>query len=254
MYMAAVPAMAAKHSVASTTTTTVSLGNDVAWPQCGKSLPSGQAFGIVGVNGGKANNFNSCYATQLAWAQKSSGKVAAQPPVQLYLNTGNPGDVLAQYNVQDWPTTSDPAIDPYGQCSGTWTNDKPCSWQYGYERAQADVAFVGAGSYKYWLDVETVNSWSSDLSKNQAVLEGMTFYLQHQGSTVGLYSTAYQWNQLIGTPAAGSSLNGLDNWYPGASSQKNAVSYCSKTPFTPGSKITLTQYVSRNLDYDYSCI
>ena len=27
-------------------------GNDVSYPQCGKKLPSGQAFGIVGVNDG----------------------------------------------------------------------------------------------------------------------------------------------------------------------------------------------------------
>jgi hypothetical protein len=42
------------------------VGNDVSWPQCGKTLPSGQAFGIVGVIGGLANNTNPCFATELA--------------------------------------------------------------------------------------------------------------------------------------------------------------------------------------------
>ena len=37
-------------------------GNDVSYPQCGKSFPSGQAFGIVGVNDGLANNANPCLA------------------------------------------------------------------------------------------------------------------------------------------------------------------------------------------------
>ena len=40
-------------------------GNDVSWPQCGKALPKGQTFGIVGVNNGLANNTNPCLKTQL---------------------------------------------------------------------------------------------------------------------------------------------------------------------------------------------
>jgi hypothetical protein len=33
-------------------------GNDVSYPQCGHTLPSGQAFGIVAVNEGVANTTN----------------------------------------------------------------------------------------------------------------------------------------------------------------------------------------------------
>src|SRR5690348_4585849 len=36
----------------------VSAGSDVSYPQCGKTLPSGQAFGIVAVNEGLPNNTN----------------------------------------------------------------------------------------------------------------------------------------------------------------------------------------------------
>jgi len=39
-------------------------GNDVSYPQCGKTLPSGQAFGIVAVNEGLANNTNPCLAAE----------------------------------------------------------------------------------------------------------------------------------------------------------------------------------------------
>ena len=41
------------------------IGYDVSWPQCGKSLPSDHAFGIVGVNGGTAANTNPCLSDQL---------------------------------------------------------------------------------------------------------------------------------------------------------------------------------------------
>ncbi|WP_337587578.1 hypothetical protein [Crystallibacter crystallopoietes] len=66
------------------------LGNDISWPQCNKALPEGQAFGIVGVNGGLANNTNPCFAEQLDWAEQSTGGTG-QPLVALYVNTANPG-------------------------------------------------------------------------------------------------------------------------------------------------------------------
>ena len=43
-----------------TGTSTPSAGNDVSYPQCGSTLPGAPAFGIVGVNGGLANDLNPC--------------------------------------------------------------------------------------------------------------------------------------------------------------------------------------------------
>src|ERR1700721_3395014 len=94
---------------------TVPTGNDVSYPQCGRVLPSGQAFGIVAVNEGLGNTTNPCLATQIVWAQASSGKTS-QPRVSLYVNTGNPGN----HGVTDWPATNNnplganPARAPYG--------------------------------------------------------------------------------------------------------------------------------------------
>jgi hypothetical protein len=235
-------------------TTTTITGNDISWPQCGKTYPKGQAFGIVGVTGGKASNFNPCFKTQYTWALTSTG-VTKQAPVQLYINTGNPGDVLSQYNVQDWPTSSDPSVDPYGQCSGTWTDDAACSWEYGYERAQDDLSFVNTStSGNWWLDIETSNSWTSDLVKNQASLEGMVYALQQAGKTVGIYSSSGSWSSLFGPVAQSSSLYSLNEWRPGAKTLSKAQSDCSLTPFEGNGKVVLTQYVSAQLDYDYSCI
>jgi hypothetical protein len=232
---------------------TTLVGNDISWPQCGKSLPKGQAFGIVGVNGGLANNSNPCFATQLAWAQQSKGGTG-QPPVALYVNTANPG-LAGSW----WPTSNEyggtTVANPYGICDGT--NTAACAYMYGYAKAYDDANIRGVAnpsSYLWWLDVETENSWEPNKFANAADLEGMTAYFQSIGARVGIYSTSYQWNQIVGTVSATSNLNNLQSWIPGARSQATAKSNCSASPLTPGSPVTLTQYVSGSLDYDYSCI
>lgn len=245
--LALVPAMAAQARPAATPT-----GNDISYPQCGKIYPSGQAFAVVGVNGGKASNFNSCFSSEWSWAQTSTG-LTHQAPAQLYVNTGNPGDVLAQYNVSDWPTGSI-AADPYGTCAGTWTDDLACSWQYGYDRASADLGFVGSSVGNWWLDIETANSWTSDTAKNQASLEGMVYALENAGATVGIYSSSGSWSSLFGPVTASSPLYSLPEWRPGAKTLARAQSNCSLSPFEGIGKVQITQYVSSNLDYDYSCV
>jgi hypothetical protein len=231
-------------------------GNDISWPQCGRTYPSGQAFGIVGLNGGKANNFNTCFDAQWAWAQTSRGGTS-QARAQIYLNTGNPGDVLAQYNVTTWPTSS-AAADPYGPCTGTWNDNLPCSWEYGYERAQADLSYFTnathtAPSGSWWLDIETSNSWTSDPAKNRASLEGMVYAVQHAGLTVGIYASSSSWSSLFGPVPVGSSLYSLTEWRPGAKTLRGAKSNCALAPFEGNGRVVITQYVSNNLDYDYSC-
>lgn len=234
---------------------TVLTGNDISWPQCSRhmSLPSGQAFGIVGVNGGLANNDNPCFAQELSWANASSGKTT-QPKAALYVNTGNPGDVIAQ--ISDWPTSS-VAADPYGTCAGA--NDAACAWQYGYNMANLDFNTRGVAnpaSYTWYLDVETDNSWTGDTAKNAADLEGMVAYFNGVGGAqVGLYSTSYQWQQIAGTVSDTSNLNGLPSWIPGASSVRTAQANCKLDGgLTAGSSVVLAQYVSKNLDYDIACI
>ncbi|HEV7192311.1 MAG TPA: hypothetical protein VGN35_03820 [Jatrophihabitantaceae bacterium] len=231
-------------------------GNDISWPQCGRTYPSAQAFAIVGLNGGKANNVNPCFDAQWAWAQTSKGGTS-QARAQLYLNTGDPGDVLAQYDVTTWPTTSVSA-DPYGTCSGTWTDNLPCSWEYGYERAQADLSWFNNGtrvapSGNWWLDIETSNSWTSDHAKNQASLEGMVYALQHAGAGVGIYASSGSWSSLFGPVGVSSSLYSLAEWRPGAKTLTNARTNCALAPFEGNGKVVITQYVSTNLDFDFSC-
>lgn len=224
------------------------LGNDISWPQCGKKLPTGQAFGIVGVTGGLANNTNPCLSTQLAWAASSVGGTS-QDKVQLYVNTANP-ELAGSW----WPTDNGGVSNPYGNCDGTAS--VACAYIYGYNKARDDATIRGVSNpsnYLWWLDVETANSWSTNKLANQADLEGMADYFKSIGARVGLYSTSYQWGQIVGT-VTGSSLNGLPSWLPGARNQQAAEKNCSLSSLTSGGTVVLTQFISRNIDYDVNCV
>lgn len=241
---------------AATGTDPAHVGNDISWPQCGKALPVGQAFGIVGVNDGLANNTNPCLATELAWAAKSSG-TTGQAKTALYVNTANPGLTGSWWPSSNDNATATPATDPYGTCTGG--DDAACAYVYGYAKAYDDVNTRGipvasASSYLWWLDVETTNSWEANTVANTADLEGMTAYFESVGARVGLYSTSYQWGVITGTLSSGSNLQGLNNWIPGARTLKSAQANCKLAPFTSGSTVTVTQYLSGALDYDWSCI
>ena len=229
-------------------------GNDVSWPQCGKPLPKGQTFAIVGVNNGLANNTNPCLATQLSWARKSTGGTG-QPRVALYVNTANPGTAGSW-----WPRSNTyrgkTVSNPYGKCSRGATG-AACSYMYGYAKAYDNVTSRGISnpkSYIWWLDVETENTWSADKRANRADLEGMAAYFKSIGVKTGIYSTRWQWSQIVGTVPSSSNLYKLPSWLAGASSLASAKRKCAEAPLTRGSKVVLTQYISGGFDYNHSCI
>lgn len=270
LVVAALVAFAATPAFAAKPVATPS-GNDISWPQCGGSFPSGQAFAIVGVNGGLANDASSCLGpypsnagSELYWAATTSLGGTKQPLAQLYVNTGDPGTTVA-----DWPTTSLSA-DPYGNCDAS--NSVACAWQYGYNMAAQDATDLTnaatalkssvstlPSAYYWWFDVETGNTWQSSSTTtgqamNTADLQGMFYDLNtvNSVSNVGVYSTSFQWGQIVGKTSLGS-LGGLSNWIPGARSQNGAKSNCSLPSFTGGT-VTMTQWFAHPYDADYSCI
>ncbi|MEZ2389316.1 hypothetical protein AB6813_07175 [bacterium RCC_150] len=229
------------------------LGYDVSWPQCGGGLPGGQAFAIIGVNGGRPENSNPCFAEQLAWANTTAG-IAGQPKVALYVNTANPGPWGSGW----WPGSNvilgAEVPNPYGACDGGPT--PACSYIYGYAMASDDANQRGVTNpkqYLWWLDVEFGNAWFLDTVSNAASVEGMAAYFQNIGAPVGIYSTSYQFGSIAGQLHPDSNLNGLKNWIPGASSEDSAKEYCGVAPLTPGSKVTMTQFTDGVFDYNYSC-
>jgi len=232
---------------------TTPLGVDVSYDKCASTLPTDHAFGIVGVNAGTATSFNPCFAAQLAWAAGSSGGTS-QPPVQLYVNTANPGEASMTEETA-WPKSGNT---PYGPCAGEIK--RPCAYEYGRLRAVADLSKVAdPANYVWWLDVETLNSWDSTLTgwetRNRTVLEAMVDEFTRAGVTVGIYSTALQWREIIGTVPSGSNLRGLPTWLTGklALGIGPARRMCSEPPLTPGGTVTMVQFVEDGFDRNVAC-
>lgn len=237
-------------------------GADVSWPQCGSTLPAGQAFGVVGANGSIPNQSNPCIAQQVRWAAASTGGTN-QPKVQVYALAANPGRAAAV-----WPTTNtDPAgapiSNPYGTCSGGY--DRACSYVYGYTRAYEASHSRGVptpSAYRWWIDVETGLSWlgpadaTDHQAQNRADVEGMVAALRAaKVSTIGIYSTKSQFGTIVGTVPASSPLTGLPSWIAvGTDGVRAAQAACSAGGLTTGSRVQMTQYVVGNQDRNVSCV
>lgn len=230
------------------------LGNDISWPQCGADLPDPPAFAIVGVNGGRPDTVNPCLAAQLAWGDRSA-ESAAGKPAAVYVNTAATGPVDSLWWPGDNTYRGANVSNPYGSCDGS--ESPACAYVHGYATAGDDVAILkDAGDparRTWWLDVETGNSWLWNKAINAAELEGMAAYLQGIGVEVGIYSTAYQFGEIVGDVGAGSNLYRLASWLAGAESTASAREYCGGAPLTGGGVVTTTQFTEGDLDYNYKC-
>jgi hypothetical protein len=226
-----------------------SRGYDVSYPQCTGSLPSNAAFAIVGVNGGRVFSANACLATELAWG---GGATA-----ELYANTGNPGPTLSSH----WPGgQTTPLV-----CDGADPDTIACAYDYGWNAASdsfqtAQAAYsalsisASPAATRWWLDVETSNSWRSgavnSLELNVAALQGEVDALRAAGvSRLGFYSTQQQWTSITGGSTA---FSAYPSWLAGGGTLKGAQQLCTRPAFTGGATV-LAQYFASAFDADLAC-
>jgi hypothetical protein len=255
----AAPQLAAAQSAAP-------LGYDVSYPLCGMPYPAGQAFAIVGVNAGLANNPNPCLPAELAWAAASPGLTSPnQPPAALYVNAADPGN-----GVPDWPSPANgtaTVATPYGSCDGSWS--QACGYLYGVERAVYDYQLataaggpVGPTTAAWWLDIETLSSWATPAQQpawaalNIATIEGFVGGLRGSGATgrIGFYSTALQWSAITGLTAQTSPqqfATSAPDWVAGVGTLAQAQANCAQS--FSGAPVTLAQFSAGGLDADYPC-
>jgi len=205
-------------------------GYDVSWPNCSATNPTRatrSAFGIVGVNGGTGYSQNPCVTAEASWFASLS----------LYANTG-------WYDQSSHINPNSPKV-----CA---TGDSNClAYNYGYNAGLYALSYAKSQNVRssiWWLDVETGNTWNSDTTQNRNSLQGEYDALKQNGvTTVGVYSTTYQWDTITG-----SWVNDWPGW--GATvvqSARQAATYCTGHQFT-GGPTYLIQY-SGYLDRDYAC-
>jgi hypothetical protein len=223
---------------------------DVSYPQCGVRLPSDGNLGIVGVTAGLPWSTNSCLAPEYAWA------AAKSQPAHLYMNTANPETASSSWGARAGsgprPCTAANLADP---------SNIDCAYNYGWNsatdalaRATATVG-AAASTRAWWLDVETGNSWNGTTTANAQDLQGSVDYLRGASvPAVGFYSTGYQWGVITGGyhPATAVAPAPAD-WLAGATSVRQATSWCSPTRSFSGGVVRLVQYPSGGFDGDVVC-
>lgn len=224
-----VPILLSQGAFASTLYPKGSTGVDMSYPNCKTTVPK-VSFGIVGVNNGIVYGHNSCVASEAKHFSNLS----------LYANTGLNASSQSSYYVQ-----------AQAGCNG----DTDCAaYNYGYNAGKDAASYAqsqGVKSGKWWLDVETMNTWSTSPEQNQKSLQGEYDSLIANGATsVGVYSTTAQWNTITGSWQNNWASWGATTW----TTAKQASTYCTGHQFTGGPSL-LMQYKAKNskLDQDVAC-
>lgn len=243
-FMAACVLLAPTSALAAGTYASGTIGHDVSWPNCpAPTAVTTDAFRIVGVTSGRAFSQNSCLGSEYAWASASSN-------ASLYMNLNAPVGSTARGN------TSTPRL-----CI---KNDKLCqSYNYGWNAAKAAYGYASGisgvdASTAWWLDVETSNSWLSNLAANAQVVQGAIDFLTGKVVAVGVYSTNNMWSTITGGSPTVVVVSPVPVWYATAvKSAATAQTYCGSAGSTyafTGGDVWLVQFVDgTGIDADYAC-
>lgn len=104
-------------------------------------------------------------------------------------------------------------------------------------QANALVSALGSASYgTIWLDVETY-AWPSSLSSNQQFILSWVNTLKSHGKSVGIYTSYYNWQAIVGLNWTGCSS--LPLWY---AHYDNSPSFSDFTPYGGWTKPSIKQY------------
>jgi hypothetical protein len=238
-------------------------GADISYPECGKAYATGQAFGIVGVNGGRPSDANRCLASELNWALGSAGfDFAFGPLASLYVNTADPGPGTRNHPLVGWPHSGSSG---HGPCRGGWS--AACAYLYGEQHGAQGFELAAAvdgpiaGDRPWWIDVETANSWATSgtlgfTELNIAAIQGFVHGLQAAGAhgTVGIYSTPTDWVAItrMSAETSRSYFPTEPDWVGGAATKQQALGNCGVS--FSGGRALLAQYVAGTFDIDVRCL
>jgi hypothetical protein len=116
---------------------------------------------------------------------------------------------------------------------------------------------MAAGS-RWWVDVETDNSWGSSTlgspghtKANVADIQGALRYLATHGLPAGIYTETNWWAPITGSSTA---FSAVPVWGGGADSAANARANCKAVSITGGPAL-LAQWFTKQggIDHDVAC-
>jgi hypothetical protein len=190
-----------------------------------QTLPANPDFAVVGVNNGKINGFDACFAAETAWA----------------------GANLSTYIIVEPAPGGNPVQETTGPDASCAPKSNVCEgYNWGYNYATADMAFVNAKGLNpkvWWVDVEIGEQWPTaraDQPVNAAIIQGALAAIKNEGHIGGIYSTWFQWGEITGSYIASGAP---PLWVPGAYALSggnfSAQSFCQRALF-PGDPSTLS--------------
>jgi hypothetical protein len=215
------------------------LGNDVSWPQCpasagGYGLPMpgpSSKFVVIGLTRGRAFAPNPCLRQQVDFAKRR----------HLYTSA---------YSFTTYPTSAE--LRRYGSGTDMVTRLRNA----GDRQAMYNVATMkraGLSSPIVWVDVEPPAAskkrpWSANKEYNAAVVEGVFRAYRRAGLEVGVYSTVYLWDQIVGAAEYG-----VPEWRTaGKRGVRVAQQRCAEESIQGGEAV-LAQWWTSRVDSDLTC-
>lgn len=223
------------------------LGADISWPQCplGMGIPLKRSKGapppvaearyvVLGLTNGPGFYPNPCLADQVADV-RAAGRMAAAYSVVSY-----PEPERLARHADDGPYDGTTRL-------GALANN-------GYAQAAFNVRTMRAAglvSPIIWIDVEPVPdfAWSADLEANAVVVSGMARGYREAGFAIGVYSTPYLWDVVVGDLALG-----VPEWRAaGQTSRDAALATCAPDRVIQGGDPVLGQWVEAGRDMNVTC-
>lgn len=223
------------------------LGGDISWPQCprGLGIPQKRTLGmpmpldtaeyvVIGLTNGPGFHRNPCLADQVAWVVERRLLASA------YAVASFPDEATLEQHAAAGPFDGTTR-------AGALRNT-------GYAQAEFNIASLQETGFEtpiVWIDVEPVPDfeWSGDEAANAAVVEGLARAYTDAGYEIGVYSTPYLWQQVVGDLALG-----VPEWRAaGHTSRAEALARCDDEWVIQGGTAVLGQWVEADRDQNVTC-
>jgi hypothetical protein len=217
-------------------------GFDVSYPNCTSTLPSGDAFAVVGLTHGRPFTTYSCASS--LWAAARAATNNATPSA--YFNTGYAG-AYAKDIAGPCPT-SVASAGVFSGLSGHTLSQAQQAWEIGCSEAYFASTHAPGTPALWFADVETGNSWSTNVTLNRFAIDGLSYEMQALGGG-GMYSSPVMWSTITGSASWGPTPAAEANWVTGQGG------VCpSSSPFNSASPTWLSQGAAVNgVDGDLAC-